>query len=229
MGAIKNLVFRWKRDVVGVIKYLTLSTTSTSASWTPPLVTNAGSTLTWDVTGDITSTSQNVDTPTFDLSANIGTVDMSIYNVSNLTGFNVVGRNVSTINVASATNLTYISCGLNQLTSLDVSTLINLNNLQCVDNSISNLDISNSPLLTTIHCRTNSLLTLDISNNPLLKSLQIHYNNLSSIVTNQILADLVLNGVTNGDLSYRNNETGQGVTDRATLVSRGWTIVNYAT
>ena len=33
----------------------------------------------------------------------------------------------------------------------------------------------------------------------------------------------------NGTLRYRNNETGQGVTDRATLVSRGWVIINHAT
>ena len=297
-----------------VISSLTLSTTSVISNWSPNAVTNTGSTLTWDVTGDITPTSQNADVPTFDLSTNTGTVNMNVYNVYglsylrlynlgltsldttsatalasldlndnalttlnltqniNLTSLKVgynsltsldLSQNVSldyvfvsnnpnllNVDISSCVNLTLLSAGeigmttintssnvlltdlyvpSNSLTAIDLSTNINLYYLSIGGNNLSSIDLSSNPALEYLLINDNNLSTLDISNNTSLLRLSCQTNSFQDTVTNQILADLVANGVTDGVLHYRNNETGQGVTDRATLISRGWTIFNHAT
>jgi len=269
MGVIKKILFRWKKDTA-LVKTLSLSTTSNSATWSPDIIINNGSTLTWKATGGVTQTIV-ADDPTFNLSSNVGTVNMDVYNVSLLNKFDVANLNITSIDVTQATVLDFLYSGFNPITTLDVTQNTLLTKLNCTDNSLTTLDISqntilntifcdnnslttlntstntlleflictvnsltslnvsNNTLLKTIWCRDNSLATLDISANTLVNNLSCYGNSFSSTVTNSILASLVSHGVTGGQLLYRNNETGQGVTDRATLVTRGWTIVNYAT
>ena len=230
--------------------FLTLSTTSVIPNWSPSAVTSTGSALTWDATGDITPTSQNVNDPTFDLTANTGTVNMNVYDVSNVTNLglnalsitaidftkltslsqiNLSGNLLTSIDITNNTILQYVNFNTNNLTSINSTNATNLIQLQVDDNNLTSIDVSTNTNLQFLNCLGNTLSSLDISNNTLLVFLYCYGNSFSSTVTNQILADLVSNGVTNGNLSYRNNETGQGVTDRATLISRGWNITNNAT
>ena len=225
MGVLKKLIFRMKKAVA----YLTLSTTSVSATWSPQTVTNTGATLTWDVSGDIAPTSQNVDDPTFDLSANTGTVNMNVYDVGGLTQLYIYSLNISNLNITEATALTSLYCYSNSLTALNVSTNTTLIALYCNSNSLTALDVSTNTALTRLYCYSNSLTTLNVSTNTALTDLQCQLNSFSDTVTNSILASLVAHNKSNGTLHYRNNETGQGITDRETLVTRGWTIINYTT
>jgi len=211
------------------VKTIWLSTISTSATWSPPNITNTVGTLTWDVTGDITPTSQNVNDPTFNLSANTGTVNMAAYDVSNLIQLTLNSLNLSMLNVSENDALLELLCYSNSLTTLDVTANTAMTNLWCHSNLLTTLDISQNINLDQLFCYSNSLITLDISTNTELGILYCQFNNFSETVTNSILASLVSHGLTGGILRYRNNETGQGVTDRATLVSRGWIITNYAT
>jgi len=54
-------------------------------------------------------------------------------------------------------------------------------------------------------------------------------NELPSTQVNKLLSELVDNGINGGTLSINNQTppappTGQGLIDKATLISRGWTV-----
>ena len=240
MGVIRKLLFRMKKSVA----HLTLSTTSTSATWSPLTITNTGATLTWDISGDIAPTSQNVDDPTFDLSANTGTVNMDVYDVSGLTfvyisgdlsainideaislvEFNCNINTISTLNVSNNTLLEVIGIGGNNLSSLNVDNNLLLIQLICQYNSLPSLNTSNNTDLQLLYCDNNNISSLDLSTNTLLNSVQVQGNNMLPSVTDQIYIDLANGNGVNGDLKIRNNRTSASDTARATLVSRGWTI-----
>ncbi len=226
MGVLKKLIFRMKRNVV---KYMTLSTTSVSATWSPASITNTGVTLTWDVTGDIAPTSQNVDDPTFDLSANTGTVNMNVYDVIGLTNFQIFTFNLTALDISGAINLITFQCTQNSITTLDVSKNIALQSLQCARNSITTLDVSLNTSLVTLQCFINNITTLNISLNTSLRELGCYGNNQTATVTDQIFIDLDTNGVINGTLNIRNNRTAASDTARANLITKGWTITDTYT
>lgn len=179
MGVIRKLLFRMKKAVA----YLTLSTTSTSATWSPATITNTGATLTWDVSGDITPTSQNVDDPTFDLSANLGTVNMSVYDVNKLEGIYLDSLSISLIDVTNCQSLVNLVSNFNQLTSLDTSSNISLVNLQLYDNLISSLDLSLNTTLVNLQCGNNLLTSLNVSSNTLLNTIYCISNTITSLNT----------------------------------------------
>jgi len=243
MGTIKKILFRMKK-VASIAKHLTLSTTSTSATWSPLTITNTGATLTWDISGDIAPTSQNVDDPTFDLSANTGTVNMDVYDVSGLTfvyisgdlsainideaislvEFNCNINTISTLNVSNNTLLEVIGIGGNNLSSLNVDNNLLLIQLICQYNSLPSLNTSNNTDLQLLYCDNNNISSLDLSTNTLLNSVQVQGNNMLPSVTDQIYIDLANGNGVNGDLKIRNNRTSASDTARTTLISRGWTI-----
>ena len=86
----------------------------------------------------------------------------------------------------------------------------------------------NAPM-TYLSCYGNSLTSLDVSTNTALTDLYCHGNSLTSSEINGILADLVSAGVSNGTYESNNQTpsappTKQGITDKATLQSRDWTV-----
>jgi hypothetical protein len=75
------------------------------------------------------------------------------------------------------------------------------------------------------------LSSLNINSNPKLEFLWCQGNHLTSAMVNAHLAKLVANNVTAISLSYTSLSqdppappTGQGITDKATLISRGWSV-----
>lgn len=103
--------------------------------------------------------------------------------------------------------LTYIDCGMD----------------------IISLQIKNNAQLYNLYLNTTGLASLDISFNRSLGRLECFNNSLSSANINAILAALVAAGITNGVLLCNDQTpaappTGQGITDAATLESRGWTV-----
>lgn len=253
MTIFKKLIFRTKKLILDCLlegnvtfaKIITLSTTSTSATWSPLQITNSGAVLTWDVTGDITLTSQNVNDPTFNLSANLGTVYMDVYDVSGVKILQFPSLNINSLNIDNAVNLEQLVFNSNQLTSLNLTYNTKLFNIALSSNSLTSLDISNNPLLTTINCGNNLLTSLNISGNSSLTNINCYLNNIPNLdlssninltqvtvmmnnmipsATDQIYIDLANGTGINGSLYIRNNRTTASDIARATLVSRGWTF-----
>ena len=157
----------------------------------------------------------------------------SIIGLSNLTllnSFNCFGNSLTTIDLTSSVNLTTLFCYNNSLTSLNVTGLSSITTLFTMNNTslISVTGLSSCTDLTSLRVDNCAISTFSVLALTLLDTLQCQLNSFSAALTNQLLADLVANGFS-GTLHYRNNETGQGITDRAQLIINGATITNYAT
>ena len=188
----------------------TLITSSPSKFWSPNEVLNTGSTLTWVATGAERGTIVAND-PTFDFDKN-DPQDPIFINVSPLSGvtrLNVSNEYLEALNLSQATGLTRLSCYSNLTPS----------------GAFTSLDLTSNTLLTQLYCYTNDLTFLDVSGCTLLTIINCSSNNFSSTGTNYILASLVANGTENGVLTFDDNATGQGITDKATLVTRGWVFL----
>lgn len=90
-------------------------------------------------------------------------------------------NNLTELNVSSNVLLEYLYCYGNQLTELNVSSNVSLKDLWCFENSISNLDVTHNLELTHLICKNNKLTSLDVSKNSLLLNLSFSHNNLNSI------------------------------------------------
>ena len=94
---------------------------------------------------------------------------------------------------------------------------------------LKRIDVRNLKNSSAFTLEYGNITTLNISNNKLLSSLDLSYQNLTTNSVNYILSTLAQNGINNGVL-YLNNQTpptpptGQGLIDKATLQSRGWTV-----
>jgi hypothetical protein len=208
---------------------MVIKSTSTSGSWSPDSISNSGTTLDWTVSNGVTIAKTTINDPTFDFSGNTGTADILIENTDDLTTIVISSLDISSVTFGNTTAFTFININDNDLTSFDISNSPSLTTVLLRDNNISTLGIFNTPLLTVLVVGNNNLPDLNVLPLTNLDNLGCQGNNFSATATNKLLSDLVTNGINNGNLSYRNNETGQGVTDRATLVTRGWTINNFVT
>jgi hypothetical protein len=88
-------------------------------------------------------------------------------------------------------------------------------NINYVDNSVDNGNFQ--------------MLEVDYSRLINVTYINLNGNNLSSTQLNKILSELVANGLSNGTLDISNQTTfarptGQGLIDKDTLISRGWTV-----
>ncbi|MFK5879885.1 MAG: T9SS type A sorting domain-containing protein [Flavobacteriaceae bacterium] len=126
-------------------------------------------------------------------SAYTGTIAVSYWSISDLTG------------IEAFTSLTSLYCNNNNLTTLDVSQNVVLTFLDCSDNPIVTLDVTQNTNLETLYCATNSLSTLDITQNTSLIFLDCNGNSLTTLnlTQNTDLENLRCydNQITNLDLS----------------------------
>lgn len=112
-----------------------------------------------------------------------------------------------------------IGLGFEHLTTLFFST----------QSKITSLNLSNNILLESLSCGMGNLTNLDISANIDLQTIYLQHHSLTSESINAILASLVAHGKSNGICHLESQTpsappTGQGLTDKATLISRGWTV-----
>lgn len=147
-------------------------------------------------------------------------------------------------------SMSYIKCSQNPLTS--IGTLpAGLTDLYCdslsitvipltLPSTVQSMSFSNNTGVTTawlstlpsslevFWCRDNSNLPSLPTIPPLVSYLDVSYNNLTDVCQDTICADLVTNGLSNGYLDLRGNQTLLGVTLTriATLQGLGWTV-NY--
>jgi hypothetical protein len=226
----------------------TLSTTSTSATWSPQTVTKTGDVLHWEVTGAVT-TSADVNDPTFDFST-AGTknivvtstdgsggltvfwcylnslTSLDVSKATNLTDLSCYGNSLTSLDVSTNTNLTSLSCATNSLTSLNVSTNTNLTDLLCASNSLTSLNVLGATDLTKLYCYSNSLTSLDVSTNTNLTDLLCEFNSLTKTSVDNILDDLISFGL-NGN-TFNCSDQDPAITPDATKVSDlealGWIV-----
>lgn len=133
------------------------------------------------------------------------------------------------------TALVGFNCGVNQLTGSIPSLTTNtaLTSFQCYTNQLTGSipSFTANTSLITFHCYSNQLTDFaGGSVSATFGDFQAHNNLLSASAVNAILAAFVAAGRNSGtrilNLGGTGNAapTGQGLTDKATLVSRGWTV-----
>jgi hypothetical protein len=137
--------------------------------------------------------------------------------------------------LSGLSNLRFFRCNDNQITG-SIPNLIGLNNLQnfyCYSNQLSGSipNLSGLNNLQTFYCFSNQLtgfVSGEVSNT--LGNFQAQDNQLRSTSVNDILRVFVVANKTIGtrtlNLGGAGNfsPNGQGITDKATLISRGWTV-----
>ena len=123
--------------------------------------------------------------------------------------------------------------GDNQLTGSipDLSNNTELVYFTCRDNQLTGSipDLSDNTELVYFDCHTNDLTGYVAGSVPVsLKTFRANSNQLTATAVNAILADFVAAGATNGTLNLGDPgnaaPTGQGLTDKQTLLSRGWSV-----
>ena len=125
-----------------------------------------------------------------------------------------------------------ISLDNNVLTSISsLSSNINLEDFRCSENAITGSlpDISLNLSLKKFEVKNNNLTGFNGGTvSSTLLDFKANNNNLSATAVNAILAAFVAAGSSNGilDLGGSGNAapSGQGITDKATLISRNWNV-----
>jgi len=215
MNNIVKLVHRWNRG--GTVtptpsdNILSFTSISTSASISrTPISFSVDTLVTTEITGDITPLTLNEQSVSgfsaLDFSANLGTVNVTMEDVTNMTVFQINNGGIATLNVTKA---------------------INLDRLNPYANNLVTIDISQNPLLYELLLYNNSLTALDISNNPLLTNVTIINNSIGTTDIDNIYIQLDTNGLSGGVLWV---DTGirsiASDTARANLITKGWTITD---
>lgn len=210
---------------------LLFTSTSTSATWSPLAVTNSGATLTWTASGGgITLQSSNSNDPTFDLSANTGTVTIVVESTdsfSGLTNLRMPNLGLVTVDVTNATSLDVLFLYTNQIANIDITPLTSLTRIWLQVNELSTIDISQNTLLEQLDLEENNITTLDITTNTAINDLQIAINNIPSVDQDAIVNQLDTNNLTSGNLEINVNNgalTESSYTGYNNLITDTWTI-----
>ena len=142
-----------------------------------------------------------------------------------------------TIDVSTNTLLQYLSCSSCNLSSLDISHNPLLAGVECHSDigetyALSSLDISNNPVLVHVLITSGLVTAGNFLTSAAVNSI-LHY-----LVSEDMLSSGFLSSIAymeslfgspyqpNVDLSqgYNQPPTGQGITDKATLISNGWSV-----
>lgn len=164
----------------------------------------------------------------------------SIPNLDNLTDLTIFQVNVNSLTgqIPSLNNNTKLQtfwCFNNLLTGSipSLSALTELRNFRCQGNQLTGAipDLSFNTKLEVFQAGFNQLSSFDgVSVSNTLGSFDAQFNQLTASAVNAILAAFVAANKTAGtrvlNLGGAGNAapTGQGITDKATLISRGWTV-----
>jgi Leucine-rich repeat (LRR) protein len=122
------------------------------------------------------------------------------------------------------TSLTSLVLYNNQLTSFDGTDLTSLTNLSLGDNQLTSFDGTGLSSLTDLDLTDNQLTSFDGTGLSSLIYLEINGNPFTPSSNNQILNQLALNGLSNGEFYSSNGRTSTSNTDYDNLLSLGWTL-----
>jgi len=154
-----------------------------------------------------------------DISSNSSLITFSCDSTSSLTSVNLGSSSVETIALNNNNNLT----------SVDISSSSSVTSIACANSGLTSANVASSTV-TAITFVNNSLTSLDVSSCTALDELFVTSNNLSSSAVNTILIDLDNNGLSNGNVQLNGQSpsappTGGGITAKANLQAKGWTVV----
>jgi hypothetical protein len=140
---------------------------------------------------------------------------------------------IASIDLSAHTALLHLACRqCYNLTSINISAQTLLQYFDCsLCTGIASIDVSHNPELKNLWCDSMGLSDLNINSNSKLEFLWCQGNHFSSAVINAHLAKLVASNVDAFTMSYSAASqtppappTGQGIADKATLISRGWSV-----
>ena len=144
-----------------------------------------------------------------------GTIDVSFYGISDLTGIEaftqLIGidcsnNQLTSLDISNNTALLYLYVANNQLTSLNITNNIYLQEINCQNNQLSSIDVTNKPNLYSLSFGNNQISSVDVSNNPALQNLwcQNTQINTLNLTNNSILVNLQCqnNQLSSLDLHY---------------------------
>lgn len=142
-----------------------LTTTSTSATWSPTTVAKSGATLRWTVTGGASGV-YDANDPTIDLSGNVGTATITVTSADDLAG--------------------WTTCRFSSLsiTSADVSDWTTCTELWFFGNTSLGANLTGTQYITnaaTFDLRNNGLTSLTLPTGTTLTNLQLDFSALASI------------------------------------------------
>ena len=192
------------------------------------------------LTGSIPSLSSNAFLQNFNCSNQQGSTKLtgsipSLSGLINIQFFNCFGNQLtgSIPALTGLTSLAVFNCSINQLTGT-MPAFTGLNALQyfnCATNQLTGniQSLSGRNNLTQFLCNNNQLTGLGGTALPASLSFFAAQNNLiNDVGVNKILNLLVAAGSFGGSVNVAGTgnaaPTGQGLTDKATLISRGWTV-----
>ena len=162
---------------------------------------------------------------------NISNVDISGH--TGLIELRFMETPITSIDLSAHTSLLHLACRqCYSLTSIDISAQTLLEYFDCSQcTQITSIDVSHNTNLKNLWCDSLGLSSLNINNNPKLEFLWCQGNHFTSATINAHLAKLVASNVDAFTMSYSAASqdppappTGQGITDKATLISRGWSV-----
>lgn len=110
---------------------------------------------------------------------NLTSLDLS--QNSNLSWLSCSGNQLTSLTFGSITQLTYLNFRENNITAIDVSNFVDLEDLYCDSNPLTQLNVMNNINLVTLLCHHDSLSELDVSNSPNLEILQVVNNKLTCL------------------------------------------------
>ena len=160
-----------------------------------------------------------------------GTLDLSSC-VNLVSPYFFVNKFSGTLDLSSCVNLVSPSFYNNQFSgTLDLSSCVNLVSPSFYNNKFSGtLDLSSCVNLVSPRFDNNQFSGFSGTVSATLANLNLANNMLTSTAVNNVLAALEAAGRTSAsgtcivDLRSNSAPTGQGITDKATLQSRGWTV-----
>lgn len=126
-----------------------------------------------------------------------------IENFTNLKVLNCAGNQISSINIASLTQLEEIKANNNLFTSFSFSGVTNLKKINFDHNQLTTINTDNQVNLTELFAYDNQLTSISFNNNPLLQNLRISYNSLTNLDLS-VLPSLIWASCENNNLSSLN-------------------------
>ncbi|MDE5424038.1 hypothetical protein L3073_17620 [Ancylomarina sp. DW003] len=179
-----------------------------------------------------------------------GITSMNVSELTELTSLSLSKNSLSAMNLSKNTKLTSFDAAYNEFVSMDFSnnplmTYINVNystaltslnitgctevsKLRLWNCNLSSLNLSQLAKLTYLEIAGNNITTLDITNNPLLNHLNARSNGFTEATMNSIMTTLDDNGLSNGGVWFLSGNaalTGAGLTSKANLIAKGWTVM----
>jgi hypothetical protein len=141
---------------------------------------------------------------------------------------------VISVNNAGTTrggDITRLTTTSNEVTVIDVASTTALTYLLCYGNQLTELNVSANTALTILDCNTNQLTALDIGTNVLLTICNASTNQLTTVAADEILVDLnalnVAGTLVNVAGTGNSPVSATGVAAAAGLLADGWATVSY--